>query len=91
MKKILILISILVMCIISINNVFAFYNIKKEKTENMTVAMPIIAIREGNKIEINNEKLSGIYEFRVRNYKGLKVNQVELIYEIQLNINDTNV
>ena len=91
MKKLLVLISILVMCIISINNVFAFYNTKKEKTESMTVAMPIIAIKEGSKIEINNENLSGIYEFSVRNYKGLKVNQAELIYEIQLNINDTNV
>ena len=91
MKKILILISILVVCTISINSVFAFYNIKKEKTENMVVAMPIITIREGNKIEINNEKLSGIYEFSVRNYKGLKVNQAELIYEIQIKVNNTNV
>ena len=91
MRKRIIILLISLAIIVPINNAISKYNLKKEEVETIKIARPVIEVIEGNRININNENLSDTYEFSVRNYKELNINEAELIYKIELKVNTANI
>ena len=91
MRKRLIIFLISLAIIVPINNAISKYNLKKEEVETIKIARPVIEVIEGNRINVNNENLSDTYEFSVRNYKELNINEAELIYKIELKVNTANI
>lgn len=88
-NKNLIIILLLVLSMLTISGVFAKYVSSAYGSGSMQVAKPIIQVVDNSSITIDNDNLSGTYEFSVRNYNGSEINEVKQGYDIQISINNT--
>lgn len=61
---------------------------KIEADGNTEIAKPIVEVKNGNILQLNNENSEGVYEFKVRNYnsKG-ETSDVDLEYYVEI-LND---
>lgn len=92
-KIILIIILIIQLILLFVNSITYTYSCFKTVEEIQTsikVAKPIVNVISSEPLVINNSNYGGVYNFKVQNYNGDEINEANLVYTIEVIINNTD-